>query len=151
MGTLYAGFLERSGHEVRILDQADWDQASGLCSGCHAVIVTVPIRDTDEVIARLGPHLDSGTLLADFTSHKTGPVQAMLAAHAGPVVGLHPMHGPDVQDLSKQLLITCSGREPEAGRWLTDQAALWGMRVTEMAPDKHDEGIRERFSIPALD
>jgi chorismate mutase/prephenate dehydrogenase len=59
----------------------------------------------------------------------------------GPVVGLHPMHGPDVQDLSKQLLITCSGREPEAARWITEQAALWGMRVTKMAPDKHDEGM----------
>jgi len=141
MGRLYSGFLERSGHEVRVLEEGDWDRAAELCAGCQAVIVTVPIRVTEEVIARLGPHLDQDTLLVDFTSHKSGPVRAMLTAHAGPVAGLHPMHGPDVKDLSKQLMIFCPGRDPEAAVWLTDQVGLWGMRVTEMAPEKHDQGM----------
>jgi chorismate mutase/prephenate dehydrogenase len=141
MGSLYAGILARSGHEVRTLEPGDWDRAADLCRGCDAVIVTVPIRVTEEVIARLGPHLDADTVLADFTSHKRGPVAAMTAVHPGPVLGLHPMHGPDVQDLSKQLMIVCAGRDPAAGAWLVEQAGLWGMRTTEMDPARHDEGM----------
>jgi len=65
----------------------------------------------------------------------------MLAAHPGPVMGLHPMHGPDVPDLSKQLMIFCPGRQAERGDWLLEQARLWGMRAVEMAPSQHDEAM----------
>ncbi|MFO6426374.1 hypothetical protein ACLBOM_11150 [Escherichia coli] len=34
-------------------------------------------------------------ILVDLASVKNGPLQAMLAAHDGPVLGLHPMFGPD--------------------------------------------------------
>lgn len=141
MGTLYADIFRRSGHDVRILEEGDWDRVDSLCRGCHAVIVTVPIRSTTQVIEKLGPHVEPDTLLADFTSHKSEPVAAMLAAHEGPVLGLHPMHGPDVQDLSKQLMVVCPGRDPEAGAWLTKQVALWGMRITEIDASGHDEGM----------
>jgi chorismate mutase/prephenate dehydrogenase len=62
----------------------------------------------------------------------------MLAAHPGPVLGLHPMHGPDVANLSKQLMIACPGRFPEDGQWLLEQFLLWGLRIQEIAPDRHD-------------
>lgn len=141
MGTLYAGLCARSGHTVRCLDEGDWPQAAELCRGADAVVVTVPIRATEEVIARLAPHLEAGTLLADFTSRKAEPVAAMLAAHPGPVAGLHPLHGPDVQNLSKQLMIVCPGRKPEAASWLLEQFRLWGLRLAEMPAARHDEGM----------
>ncbi|MFH2053694.1 MAG: bifunctional chorismate mutase/prephenate dehydrogenase [bacterium] len=138
MGSLYGRMLQASGHLVRVLDQGDWDRAPGLAAGIDAAIVSVPIRDTEGVITRLGPLLPPAALLADFTSVKKRPLETMLAAHPGPVLGLHPMHAPDVGNLSKQLLICCPGRQPEAGRWLLDQAALWGMRVKEVEPGAHD-------------
>ncbi len=141
MGSLYADMFARSGHEVRVLDADDWGGAPALCAGCDAAVVTVPIRETAAVIARLAPLLDPGTLLADFTSLKTEPVAAMLAAHPGPVLGLHPLHGPDVHDLSKQLLVVCPGRDPDGGAWLLEQFRLWGMRVAEMPAARHDEGM----------
>jgi chorismate mutase/prephenate dehydrogenase len=36
---------------------------------------------------------------------KNGPLQAMLAAHQGPVLGLHPMFGPDSGSLAKQVVV----------------------------------------------
>jgi len=141
MGALYAGVFARSGHTVRSLDAGDWDRATELCRGCDTAVVTVPIRDTGEVIAKLAPHLDSGALLVDFTSRKAEPVAAMLAAHPGPVLGLHPLHGPDVQHLAKQLMIVCPGRDPESAAWLVEQFRLWGMRLAEMPADRHDEGM----------
>ena len=65
----------------------------------------------------------------------------MLAAHPGPVLGLHPLHGPDVQQLAKQLMVVCPGRDPGAAAWLLEQCRLWGMRVATMAPGRHDEGM----------
>jgi len=141
MGSLYAGVLVRSGHEVRILDVDDWDRVDALAAGCHLALVTVPIRATEAVIVRLAPHLAPATLLADFTSNKAAPLAAMLAAHPGPVVGLHPLHGPDVQQLAKQLMVVCPGRDPAAAAWLLEQVRLWGMRTTELPADRHDEGM----------
>jgi chorismate mutase/prephenate dehydrogenase len=57
------------------------------------------------------------------------------------VLGLHPLHGPDVHNLSKQLMIACVGRDPEAAQWLLEQIRLWGMRVTWMPAGQHDEGM----------
>ncbi len=139
MGTLYGKFFTASGHQVRVLDQGDWDRAEELTRGVDAAIVSVPIRQTEQVIARLAPLLKKGTVLCDFTSHKAEPVQAMLQAHPGPVLGLHPMHGPDVQNLSKQLMVTCPGRDSEASAWLGDQFKLWGLRLRDVPPSVHDE------------
>ncbi len=57
------------------------------------VIVSVPIHVTERVIAQLPPavRLYSGR----SGIGENGPLQAMLAAHDGPVLGLHPMFGPD--------------------------------------------------------
>lgn len=139
LGTLYAGVLTRSGHEVRILEAGDWDRVAELAAGCHLALVCVPIREAVPVIDRLGQHLAPDAVLADFTSVKTAPLGAMLAAHAGPVVGLHPLHGPDVQNLSKQLMIACPGRAAPAAAWFLEQVRLWGMRVVEVTAERHDE------------
>ena len=141
MGSLYGGILARSGHQVRTLDVADWDRVADLTAGCDLALVTVPIRETAGVIARLAPHLAPDTVLADFTSNKAEPVAAMLAAHTGPVVGLHPLHGPDVQNLSKQLMVVCPGRDAAAAAWLLEQVRLWGMRVATLPAARHDEGM----------
>ena len=138
LGRCYGRAFTASGHTVRTLEAADWDRAQELATGADAVIVTVPIRVTEQVIARLTPFLGPETILADFTSHKAAPLAAMLKAHRGPVLGLHPMHGPDVANLSKQLIIACPGRASEASQWLLDQCILWGLRVQELEPEKHD-------------
>ncbi|MDI6402893.1 bifunctional chorismate mutase/prephenate dehydrogenase, partial [Balneolaceae bacterium ANBcel3] len=104
-------------------------------------IVTVPINKTESAIELLGPHLSENTILADFTSNKALFLDAMMNAHSGPVVGLHPMHGPDVLNVSKQLLMVCHGRKPEAYTWLLDQFRLWGMRIKEVDPELHDRAM----------
>ena len=139
MGSLYGQLFTASGHFVRILDQDNWDESESLTDGVDTAIVVVPIRSTVEVITRLAPLLDPGTLLCDFTSHKSGPVTTMLTAHPGPVMGLHPMHGPEVHNLSKQLMVTSCGRQPEAAAWLLEQFRLWGMRLKEVPAAAHDE------------
>ncbi len=138
MGRLYRKFTESSGHVSYSLDKGNWYQLEEMAPKLDMVIITVPINVTVDVIERLAPKLKQETVLADFTSNKSQPLQAMMDAHPGPVVGLHPMHGPDVPNLSKQLMVFCAGREQEKAEWFKKQCELWGMRIIEADPGKHD-------------
>jgi len=138
MGQCYGRVFAASGHTVTTLGEDNWERAPELASTADTVIITVPIRVTADVIARIAPHLGPQTLLADFTSHKADPLRTMLAAHPGPVIGLHPMHGPDVSNLAKQLIAVCPGREAGHATWLLDQFRLWGLRLVEIDPQRHD-------------
>lgn len=138
MGRLYRSIAERTGHHVHSIDKGNWYELDQYADTLDLVIVSVPIRVTLDVIRRLGAKIGSDTVLADFTSNKSEPLQAMLDLHDGPVVGLHPMHGPDVSNLSKQLMVVCPGRRMEKAAWFLEQCELWGMRLLEADPTKHD-------------
>ncbi len=138
MGKLYRNFTEHSGHKAYSIDKGNWYQLEEIAPKLDMAIITVPINITVDVINRIAPKLSPDTILADFTSNKAEPLQAMLDAHPGPVVGLHPMHGPDVPNLSKQLMVICEGRDSGKAEWFKKQCVLWGMRVIEANPEKHD-------------
>ena len=141
MGSLYARLAKKSGHNVRTLDKNDWPNAQELVEGADAIILSVPIHLTKKVIGDLSPHLTSGQILCDFTSLKADYVQAMLDSHDGPVLGLHPMHGPDMRQVSRQLMVVCEGRDAEAGEWLIEQFELWGMRIKRADAQLHDRAM----------
>ncbi|MFO8028625.1 MAG: bifunctional chorismate mutase/prephenate dehydrogenase [Cyclonatronaceae bacterium] len=141
MGSLYSRIAELSGHRVTVLERDDWDRVAELVRGQDLVIVTVPINVTQETIERIGPYLEPGAILADFTSNKTHILDAMMNAHSGPVVALHPMHGPDVTNVSRQLMMVCHGRHEEAYEWLLEQFRLWGLRIKIVDPEHHDRAM----------
>jgi chorismate mutase/prephenate dehydrogenase len=140
MGRLFTRMLELSGYQVKSLEQEDWPQAESMLADAGMVIVSVPIHLTEEVIGRL-PKLPDDCILVDLASIKNKPLQAMLAAHEGPVVGLHPMFGPDVASLAKQVVVYCDGREPEAYQWLLEQLQVWGARLHKISAVEHDQNM----------
>jgi chorismate mutase/prephenate dehydrogenase len=138
MGSLYSHIARQTGHKVYEIDKHNWYELEEIAPKLDLAIVSVPINITVDVINRLAPKLKSETILADFTSNKLEPIKAMKEAHDGPILGLHPMHGPDVDNLSKQLMVACPVRDAEASKWVIDQSKLWGMRVVEADAEKHD-------------
>ena len=66
---------------------------------------------------------------------------AMLAAHNGPVLGLHPMFGPDSGSLAKQVVVYCDGRQPEAYQWFLEQIQVWGARLHRISAVEHDQNM----------
>lgn len=138
MGKLYKRITEQTGHHSYSIDKGNWFELEDMTDKLDLVIVTVPINVTESVIERLKGRLSDETILADFTSNKTKPINAMLEAHSGPVIGLHPMHGPDVANLSKQLMVVCPGRDPDKADWFVKQCELWGMRIINADQQKHD-------------
>ena len=153
MGSLYRSMCTRSGHKAYSIDKSNWYQLDSIAPKLNMVIVTVPINVTCDVIERVSKKLNSDTILADFTSNKSEPLEQMLESHDGPVVGLHPMHGPDVPNLSKQLMVVCDGRDSHTAKWFIEQCTLWGMRTVEAEPKNHDhvmnlvQGLRHYVAL----
>ncbi len=139
MGSLFGRMLRLSGYDVRVVERDDTpEQVAGAVADAGMVVVSVPIHDTVGVIRSL-PTLPPDCLLVDLTSTKKAAVEAMLEVHPGPVLGLHPMFGPDVDSLAKQVVAVVPGRDPEASHWLVEQIALWGARVHEISAQDHDD------------
>ncbi|KTG19765.1 bifunctional chorismate mutase/prephenate dehydrogenase [Pseudoalteromonas sp. XI10] len=141
MGQLFAQQFTRSGYEVRILDKAQQAQSETILKGAKLVLVSVPINALEQVVAAL-PTLDDDCLLVDITSVKQKPLKALMEAHSGPVVGLHPMFGPDISHWVKQTVVVCEGRDHEVAKGLMAQLQVWGCQVVEMDAKKHDEAMQ---------
>lgn len=142
LGGLFQQMLSLSGYQVKLLDKDDWQRAESLFADVGLVLVTVPIAITCNLIREKLSQLPPKCILADLTSIKTEPMKAMLAAHKGPVVGFHPMFGPDVGSLAKQVVVVCHGREADKYQWLLEQITIWGARIVEAKPERHDNAMQ---------
>ncbi|HDZ8896660.1 TPA: bifunctional chorismate mutase/prephenate dehydrogenase [Aeromonas dhakensis] len=140
LGRLFGNLFSLSGYRVETLGQADWPRADEILQGAGLVMVAVPIDVTCQVIDRLG-NLAENCLLVDVTSVKGEPLEHMLAVHKGPVLGLHPMFGPDVASLAKQVIVCCQGRDNDASQWLLEQMTIWGARLQQVEAKAHDEAM----------
>ncbi|MCM5510276.1 MULTISPECIES: bifunctional chorismate mutase/prephenate dehydrogenase [Vibrio] len=140
LGGLFGRMFKLSGYDVKILGSKDWDKADEMLVDAGLVVVTVPIHLTQGVIEKLGK-LPKDCILCDLTSIKSKPLQGMLNVHQGPVVGLHPMFGPDVPSLAKQVIVYCDGRGEEHYQWLLKQFSIWGASLCQIDASEHDHGM----------
>ncbi|MEH0666981.1 bifunctional chorismate mutase/prephenate dehydrogenase [Vibrio scophthalmi] len=140
LGRLFGRMFTLSGYQVKVLGSQDWPNADEILHNAGMVVVTVPIHLTQGVIDKLG-NLPHDCILCDLTSIKSKPLQAMMAIHSGPVVGLHPMFGPDVPSLAKQVIVYCDGRGEEQYQWLLKQFSIWGASLCQIDAKEHDQGM----------
>lgn len=141
LGARFVSLFSRSGYEVTVLEQQDWADAEAICADAALVLLAVPITLTEQLINKL-PALPADCVLADITSIKQQPLAAMLAKHRGPVVGLHPMFGPDITNLVKQVVVVCHGRAETQYQWLLKQLNVWGAELAVKQAAEHDSAMQ---------
>lgn len=95
MGSMLHARLSAAGLSVRGVDRPLEHEKYALCRDASLVLLCVPIAALSEVSARISPYLDGSQVLADIASVKMQPLAQMQAAYSGPVVGTHPLFGPD--------------------------------------------------------
>ena len=139
MGQYFHNWFADAGYKIRVLDRNDWPNADKLCEGIELAIISVPIEVTNAVADRIGPHLPADCVLADITSIKESPLNAMLDSHEGPVIGLHPLFGPTTSTMDKQIVVVTPGRNLPACKWLIDQFSVWGSIILQVSAKEHDE------------
>ncbi|MEH2257071.1 bifunctional chorismate mutase/prephenate dehydrogenase [Nostoc sp.] len=139
MGRLFKEQLSLVGNNVSVLESDDWEYADQLLSQAELVLVSVPIEHTVDVIKRAAKYLAPTTALCDITSIKTQPNQAMLEHHSGPVMGLHPMFGPNVKSFFGQKVVVCPGRNDDSFQWFLDYIKSQGGELIVCTPEEHDQ------------
>lgn len=139
LGQLMGKLFANTGYCVEVIDKHDSFTAE-LAQKAQAVIVSVPVNQTVAAINAL-PKLADDCVLADVTSVKSAPLQAMLEQHQGPVVGLHPMFGPSVHNLAKQLVVVTPGRDDAQCQWLIEQFVNWGAHIETLPAEDHDTAM----------
>jgi chorismate mutase/prephenate dehydrogenase len=140
LGSVFVSLFEKSNYLVATLEKDDWQNAQSIFDGADLVIVAVPINTTVDVIKSI-QYLPKDCILADITSIKVSPLNAMLEVHDGPVVGLHPMFGPDSPGMIKQVVVVCDGRKAEKYQWLIDQMTTWGAVIHNTSSQEHDQAM----------
>ncbi|MBD2521848.1 bifunctional chorismate mutase/prephenate dehydrogenase [Nostoc sp. FACHB-133] len=139
MGRLFKEQLSVVGHNVSVLEHDDWEYADKLLTQAELVLVSVPIEYTVDVIKRAAKYLAPTTALCDITSIKTQPTQAMLEYHCGPVMGLHPMFGPNIKSFLGQKVVVCPGRNDDSFQWFLDFLKTKGGELIVCTPEEHDQ------------
>jgi len=141
MGSFLARFFAEQGHEVLIADVATPLTPEAAADAADVVVVSVPIAVTEEVIGRVGPRVRPGGALMDVTSLKEAPVRAMLGSTDAEVVGLHPMFGPSVGSVHRQVFAVCPGRGERWLGWIRETLLSQGAELVECSPDEHDRAM----------
>lgn len=140
LARLFNRELTKLGMSVFSLDKNDWHKADELFAKADMVIVAVPIHLTLDVIAKCH-QLPEECILADLTSIKTSPLAAMLEIHSGPVLGLHPMFGPDVSNFSHQTIAVCDGRYSDKTLWFKQLLEKMGAELYTISASDHDDSM----------
>jgi len=110
-----------------------------LCATADIILICVPITAIPEALRALCPHLDGRQILADIASVKMRPMAHMQEAYTGPVVGTHPLFGPDAS--GELRVAVCPGmRAGEAHLHLVEELFVRiGCTVFRTTAEAHDE------------
>ena len=144
MGVMLLGRARAAGLTVEGVDVPLTPEILGpACAGADVAIICVPAAVFKEVIAAVCPHLPSTAVLTDITSVKEIPLQQMEAAWAGPVVGTHPLFGPQPDPEADQPVAIVPGAN--AGQEHVELASGFftalGCRVFCSTAEKHDKAM----------
>lgn len=110
--------------------------------GLDMLLLSVPVGAFDETLALLVPHLDGKTILADVCSVKLLPLLAMRKAYAGPVVGTHPLFGPEPPPGARVAIAAGRDQQDEdAARRVTAFFESMGFPCFPTTAEAHDKAM----------
>lgn len=140
MGTLFAKAFEDANIEVLITGRKTVISNIDATKKADIIIVTVPIRNTCEIIEKIAPFVRQDAMLTDFTSVKVKPCDSMQKNKKCEIVGGHPLFGPSA-GFENQNFILCPIREGKYYTWYKEFLKSLGMNVIEKTPQEHDKNM----------
>jgi prephenate dehydrogenase len=142
MGRFFAERLQGCGLEVNALDKPLLEEeAAELVPGSDLVLLAVPPHKVSDVLEQLRGVLSPESVLADICSVKVEPLRRMLASHAGPVVGTHPLFGPEPEPGMVLRVALVPGRDDRAGEWLRGLLRQAGLSPFAAEAAEHDRAM----------
>lgn len=156
MGRFFARYLSQANYQVNAIEVDDYkvdehgqaveniheSKAAKLLAQAQWCIISVPIDVSVAVVKQVSKLINQECILSDLTSVKSEIMDTMLKEHTGPVMGLHPMFGPDTFSLVKQVVVSVAGRDNERCAFIREQLKIFGARVVDCSSQEHDDAMR---------
>ena len=139
MGQMFAREFKKQKYNVIISGRSTKITPKDAALKADVVIVTVPIRNTEETIREILPYVRGTALLTDFTSVKVKPCQWMKGANCE-VIGGHPVFGP-LKNINGQNFVLCPVRGSSYVEWYKGVLKKMGLNVLLMATEEHDKAM----------
>lgn len=115
MGRLLSRRMHEHGKSVHAFDQPLLPERSGPdLAGSDLILLAVPIEAMPGVLEGIGPYIKPAAIVADICSVKEYPLRLMLDSHPGPVVGTHPLFGPQPEPETELKVALIPGRDQTA-------------------------------------
>ena len=113
---------------------------AGLANISDILIVSVPIQYTSDVIREVAPFMKSGSLMADVTSIKEEPLNAMkeFLPEYVEYIPTHPVFGPRTTELDNQVIVLTADKKGEWYDKVYKYLESKNMRIIEATAEKHD-------------
>jgi prephenate dehydrogenase len=108
-----------------------------LVEQCDAVVFSVPIGVTVDVIEEVLPYTRQDQILMDLTSIKTDTMRSMMKSQCE-VLGIHPMFSPDVGSVKGQTVILFKSRPRKYTKIFEGLFRKAGARIKTAMPEEHD-------------
>ncbi|MFW6415063.1 MAG: prephenate dehydrogenase/arogenate dehydrogenase family protein [Thermodesulfobacteriota bacterium] len=142
MGQFFKSRFERQGSRVETLDNPLTEEnIRNTIPGCDAVLLATPTHACEEVLQKISDYLDSSTILADICSVKMRPLKIMLKMHSGPVVGTHPLFGPNPENEEILKTAIVPGREESANKSIHFLMQAIGLAPFTTTAEEHDRAL----------
>ncbi len=138
MGRWFQRFFAERDITVLSADLDTRETPQEVAAQADVVILSVPIPKVVAIAQEISPHMRADAALMDITSVKQRPLDAMLKAFPGEVVGTHPLFGPKEQSIDGLTVVLCPGRGERWLNWLRDLLIEAGARVKVTSATEHD-------------
>jgi prephenate dehydrogenase len=138
MGRWFQRFFADRGLTVLSADLDTRETPQEVAAQADVVILSVPIPKVVSIATDLAPYMRPEAALMDFTSVKQRPLDAMLKAFPGEVVGTHPLFGPKEKSIEGRTVVLCPGRGERWLNWLKALLEEAGARVKVTSATEHD-------------
>jgi prephenate dehydrogenase len=138
MGSWLCSKLEEVGLKVMVSDKKGGKDFHTLARDCQIIILSLPFQSLRTVMEEMSPFMTKDSLLMDMGSIKEQPLKIMLELNPGPVVGTHPLFGPESFNSWDLKVILCPGRGENA---IVLATALWkqlGCETFVLSAEEHD-------------
>lgn len=149
MGGLFASHCKNLGLDVDCLDRPllenDLEQA---IPAADLVLLAVPVPAMEEILARVAPLMRQGAILADVGSVKVAPLRDMRKAWGGPIVGTHPLFGPNPPEEASIAVVpgdSAAGKAADEDACLAVEALIekMGFRYFRTTAEEHDNAVAQ--------
>jgi prephenate dehydrogenase len=139
MGKMFKKLFEKQRYKVIVAGRETKISPKEAVSQADVIIISVPIRNTEETIKEISPYIKGTSLLTDFISVKVNPCKWMLNANCE-VIGGHPVFGP-LKNVNGQNFVLCPARGSRYLEWYKKTLKKMGLNVLIMSPDEHDKSM----------